>query len=95
VTFDGESLVTALRATFRRARHGPSRCEIVALSEQFVQDSSAQGNWESVRDEKPADRVRVPQAGRLGAAAFPSRALCTCSLLRAVCCAMESGGPWA
>jgi hypothetical protein len=45
VAFDGESLVAALRATFRRRGTALPDGEIVALSEQFVQDSSAQGNW--------------------------------------------------
>ncbi len=45
VAFDGESLVAALRATFRRRGTALPDGEIVAISEQFVQDSSAQANW--------------------------------------------------
>lgn len=45
VAFDGESLVTALRATFRRRGTTLPDGDVVALSERFVQDSSAQANW--------------------------------------------------
>jgi predicted nucleotidyltransferase component of viral defense system len=47
VAFDGESLAVALRATFRRRGTAFPDGEIVALSEQFVQDSSAQANWKA------------------------------------------------
>ena len=45
VAFDGEALVVALRATFRRRGAILPDGEVVALSERFVQDSSAQANW--------------------------------------------------
>jgi hypothetical protein len=47
VAFDGESLVVAIRATFRRRGTALPDAEIVALSDQFVQDSSAQANWKA------------------------------------------------
>jgi hypothetical protein len=47
VAFDGDALTAAMRATFRR-RHTPLVAgEIVALSERFVQDASAQANWKA------------------------------------------------
>lgn len=47
VAFDGETLVAALRATFRRRGTPLPEAEIVALSERFVQDASAQANWKA------------------------------------------------
>lgn len=47
VAFDGESLVTALRATFRRRGTTLPDGDVVALSERFVRDSSAQANWKA------------------------------------------------
>jgi hypothetical protein len=54
VAFDGESLVVAVRATFRRRGTALPEGEVVALSEKFVQDSSAQANWKRSR---PAQNV--------------------------------------
>lgn len=45
VAFVGEVLVVALRATFRRRSTPLPDGEIIALSERFVQDTSAQANW--------------------------------------------------
>src|SRR5207249_142953 len=47
VTFDGDVLVAALRATFRRWRTPLPDAEIVGLSDRFVQDASAQANWKA------------------------------------------------
>jgi hypothetical protein len=47
VAFDGESLVAALRATFRRRGTPLPDGDIVALSDRFVQDASAQANWKA------------------------------------------------
>ena len=47
IAFDGESLVAALRATFQRRGTTLPDGEIVALSEQFVLDASAQANWKA------------------------------------------------
>jgi hypothetical protein len=47
VAFDGESLVVALRATFRRRATPLPAGEIIALSERFVHDVSAQANWKA------------------------------------------------
>lgn len=47
VAFDGEALVAAFRATFRRRGTPLPEGEIVALSERFVQDASAQANWKA------------------------------------------------
>lgn len=47
VAFDGETLVAALRATFRRRGTPLPDAEIVALSERFLQDASAQANWKA------------------------------------------------
>jgi predicted nucleotidyltransferase component of viral defense system len=47
VAFDGESLVLALRATFRRRGTALPDREILALSNHFVHDSSAQANWKA------------------------------------------------
>lgn len=41
VAFDGDTLVAALRATFRRRGTPLPGLEIVALSERFVQDGKA------------------------------------------------------
>jgi len=45
--FDGNTLVAAIRATFRRRGTELPESEIVALSEQFVQDKQAQANWKA------------------------------------------------
>jgi predicted nucleotidyltransferase component of viral defense system len=45
--FDGGTLVAAIRATFRRRGAQLPESEIVALSEQFVQDARAQANWKA------------------------------------------------
>jgi predicted nucleotidyltransferase component of viral defense system len=45
VAFDGETLVAALRATFRRRGTLFPDGEIVGLSEEFVRDERAQANW--------------------------------------------------
>jgi hypothetical protein len=47
VSFDGESLVAALRATFRRRGTPLPDGNIVALSERFVADANAQANWKA------------------------------------------------
>jgi predicted nucleotidyltransferase component of viral defense system len=47
VTFDGDVLIGALRATFRRRRTPLPDAEIVGLSDRFVQDASAQANWKA------------------------------------------------
>ena len=47
VAFDGESLVAALRATFRRRGTSLPDGDIVPLSVRFVQDASAQANWKA------------------------------------------------
>ena len=45
IAFDGDALVAAIRATFRR-RHTPvPDGEIVALTEEFTGDERAQANW--------------------------------------------------
>jgi hypothetical protein len=45
VAFDGDSLVAAIRATFRRRQTPLPDGEIVALTEAFVGDERAQANW--------------------------------------------------
>jgi hypothetical protein len=45
--FDGDTLVAALRATFRRRGTPLPELEIVALSDRFVQDPNAQANWKA------------------------------------------------
>jgi hypothetical protein len=45
--FEGSTLAAAIRATFRRRGTLLPESEIVALSEQFVQDSRAQANWKA------------------------------------------------
>jgi hypothetical protein len=47
VTFDGDVLVAALRATFRRRSTPLPDADIVGLSDRFVQDASAQANWKA------------------------------------------------
>jgi predicted nucleotidyltransferase component of viral defense system len=55
-TFDGDTLVTALQATFRRRRTSLPDAEIVALSERFVRDERAQANWKAfVTRNRPGD----------------------------------------
>jgi hypothetical protein len=46
-TFDGDTLVAALQATFRRRRTPLPDDEIVAFSERFVQDERARANWKA------------------------------------------------
>ncbi len=46
-TFDADTLVAALGATFRRRRTPLPDDEIVALSERFVQDERARANWKA------------------------------------------------
>lgn len=43
--FDGTTLVAAIQATFRRRGTQLPDGEMVALSDQFVQDDRAQANW--------------------------------------------------
>jgi hypothetical protein len=45
VAFDGEVLVAALRATFRRRQTPFPDKDIVGLSEEFSRDERAQANW--------------------------------------------------
>lgn len=45
--FDGDILVSAIRATFCRRGTQLPESEIVALSEEFVQDVRAQANWKA------------------------------------------------
>lgn len=45
VGFDGEVLVTAIRATFRRRKTPLPDGDIVALTGEFVGDERAQANW--------------------------------------------------
>ena len=47
VTFDGDVLVAALRATFRRRSTPLPDAEVVGLSDRFVRDASAQVNWKA------------------------------------------------
>lgn len=47
VAFDGESLVAALQATFRRRGTPLPDGAIVALSDRFAQDARAQANWKA------------------------------------------------
>ena len=47
VTFDGDVLVAALRATFRRRSTPLPDAEMVGLSDRFVQDGSTQANWKA------------------------------------------------
>jgi hypothetical protein len=45
--FDGATLVSALRATFHRRGTAFPDGEIVAMTDSFVQDATAQANWKS------------------------------------------------
>jgi len=45
VAFDGDVLVAALRATFRRRQTPLPDDEVVGLSDEFVQDERALANW--------------------------------------------------
>jgi predicted nucleotidyltransferase component of viral defense system len=45
VAFDGDTLVAAVRATFRRRQTPLPDGEIVALSDAFAEDERAQANW--------------------------------------------------
>ncbi len=47
VAFDGATLVSAVRATFQRRRTAFPDGEIVAMTDSFVQDASAQANWKA------------------------------------------------
>ena len=47
VAFDGNMLVAAMRATFRRRQTPLPDAQIVALSERFIQDARAQANWKA------------------------------------------------
>jgi predicted nucleotidyltransferase component of viral defense system len=47
VTFEGDVLVAALRATFRRRSTPLPDAEVVGLSDRFVQDASAQASWKA------------------------------------------------
>lgn len=46
-TLDGDALVAALQATFRRRRTPLPDDEIVGLSERFVQEERARANWKA------------------------------------------------
>jgi hypothetical protein len=45
VSFDGDALVAAIRATFRRRQTPVPDGEIIALTEEFTGDDRAQANW--------------------------------------------------
>jgi hypothetical protein len=45
VAFDGDTLVAAVRATFRRRQTPLPDGEIIGLSDEFAQDERAQANW--------------------------------------------------
>jgi hypothetical protein len=64
-TFDGDTLVAAIRATFRRRGTQLPEHELVALSEQFVQDARAQANWKAyvtVADQLAFEATRQVEA---------------------------------
>lgn len=47
LAFEGASLVSAIRATFRRRRTPLPEADIAGLSDLFVQDAVAQANWKA------------------------------------------------
>jgi predicted nucleotidyltransferase component of viral defense system len=47
VPFDGDVLVAAIRATFRRRQTPVPDGEIIALSDEFLQDERALANWKA------------------------------------------------
>jgi len=62
VAFDGDTLVAALRATFRRRGTPLPELEIVALSDRFVQDANAQANWKAFATRnRPRDSESLAQ----------------------------------
>lgn len=63
VAFDGDTLVAALRATFRRRGTPLPELEIVALRDRFVQDANAQANWKAFATRnRPRDFESLAQA---------------------------------
>jgi hypothetical protein len=61
LTFSGELLVAALRATFRR-RGTAFPEQIVGLSERFIEDASALTNWKAFATRsQPADFQSLAQ----------------------------------
>lgn len=95
VPFTGEALVAALRATFRRRGTPLPEGEVVALSERFVQDTSAQANWKAF-----ATRNRLREFESLGQVVSELRRFLHEPFVRALTTEpfashWKPGGPWA
>lgn len=93
MTFDGATLVSALRATFHRRGTAFPDVEIVAMTDSFVQDATAQANWKAF-----ANRNRV-QFDSLGQLVSELREFLRAPLLRArsgddFFARWNPGGPW-
>lgn len=93
ISFDGATLVSALRATFQRRGTAFPDGEIVAMTDSFVQDATAQANWKAF-----ANRNQV-QFESLGQLVSELREFLRALLLRARSgddfpARWNPGGPW-
>jgi hypothetical protein len=93
IAFDGATLVSALRATFHRRGTAFPDGEIVAMTDSFVQDATAQANWKAF-----ANRNQV-QFESLGQLVSELREFLRVPLLKArsgddVSARWNPGGPW-
>ena len=62
LAFEGDVLVAAIRATFRRRNTPLLDPDIVGLSDRFVEDSSAQANWKAyAKRNRPRDFESLAQ----------------------------------
>jgi len=94
MAFDGATLVSALRATFHRRGTAFPDGEIVAMTDSFVQDATAQANWKAFANRNQVqfeslgqlvselrEFLRPPLARARSGDDFPAR--------------WNPGGPWA
>jgi hypothetical protein len=63
-TFDGDTLVAALQATFRRSAHSAVRRRDRCAQRAFRPGRTCSGQLKSVRDEKPSRRLRFAERRR-------------------------------
>lgn len=94
LAFEGETLVAALRATFHRRETPLPELEVLALSELFLENVSAQANWKAF-----TNRNRAQELGSLAQVVAELRLFLLVPLenartgkpFRAV---WSPGGPW-
>ena len=94
VSFGGDLLAAAIRATFRRRGTPLPDAEIVGLSDRFVQDASAQANWNAyARRSRPTDFESLSQVVD-EIRAFLQKPMRHARTGEPLLAKWEPGGPW-